>query len=136
MTLTMVGSVSSISTQCEKCGETIILWSCPDKCVKCTKCGAVYNVLCSKYADQSVRVECEFVEFQCIQNSVVSNCSNICPASGMYCKEHLTDECYTVVKDCIKYYEKLIETSTIQLSRMDEAKKMWLVEELSGLDDK
>ena len=135
MTLTMTGKVSLSSVKCEKCGELISLWSCPEHHIKCAACGAVYLVKSSEYADQVVRFECEFVEFRCVQKGPVDACVNVCPAAGMYCKAHLTDESYETVKNSITFYERIIATSKTQLERMDEAKKVWLVEELGGLKD-
>ena len=135
MTLTVTGKVSFSSTTCEKCGEVISLWSCPKHSIKCAACGAVYSVKSAVYDDQCVNVECEFVEFQCIQTGLTNACSNVCPAAGMYCKTHLTDECYQSVKGSIGFYEDIIAKSKAQLNRMDEAKKVWLIEELGGLDE-
>ncbi|MFA5024284.1 MAG: hypothetical protein WC523_04970 [Patescibacteria group bacterium] len=134
MTIVMIGKISMPLTMCEKCGENIQLWTCPEKNVKCKRCGAFYKVIEIKYEDQCVRFECEFVEFQCIKVDAMSvPCTNVCPAQAMFCKDHVTDECFRAANTVMEYHEKLIELGKEELNRMEESKKIWLIEEISGV---
>src|SRR5271169_5723932 len=111
MNLILKGKVSFPAAMCEKCGESISLWVCPEKSVKCEKCGAVYVVVSSQYADQAVEFECVFSQFQCISKGISDSCANVCPAPGMYCKAHLTDDCYTTIRNSITFYGEVIDTA-------------------------
>lgn len=121
---------------CEKCGRQWQLWGCPDKTVKCTECGAVYVITKREEESQGVRIECDFREFQCVHMTISSGCPNVCPAPGMYCKEHLSDESYAAIKNSIKYYEDMIASSKEKINKMDESKQTWLVQEIAGIEDK
>ena len=135
MNLVMRGKVSFPSAQCEKCGETIQLWICPEKTLKCMGCGAVYLVKRTEYVDQCVEFECEFTEFQCVKSGLAESCVNTCPAPDMFCKAHLTDECYNGVHSSIVYYNNQLAAYQAQLNKMDESKRVWLINEMSGLDN-
>src|SRR5271157_6380239 len=99
MTLTVTGKLVMTSVDCEKCKYSCQLWLCPEKDFKCVSCGATYKVVSRVDNSHGVTLECEFLEFQCIFSTTIENCENVCPAPDMFCKKHLTDAYYDIVKN-------------------------------------
>ncbi len=132
MTITTIGKVMLPPITCEKCGETISSSSASDK-LKCSHCGAFYNMTTSNFKTGEVEYDFEFVEFQCVFPNFVNTCENKCPAPNMYCKKHTSDEEFDSQQKAIKYYEDCIEGVKNKLQKIEESKKIWLIEELSGI---
>jgi hypothetical protein len=136
MTLVVESKTTISAGKCEKCEQS--LWSdlSFNKIIKCNKCGATYKVM-SEYCEKSnIKLECEFSEFRCTKLELDgSTCQNVCPAQDMFCQAHLSDSCYNSIKSCIQYYEDVVITQRKQLDKMDESKKIWLIQELSGLEE-
>ncbi|KKL96795.1 hypothetical protein LCGC14_1840890 [marine sediment metagenome] len=133
MTLQITGKISLQSPICEKCGENIMLWAYSEN-ISCTECGAVYHVSKSELKDQYMEYEFDFVEFQCIQKSITESCQNVCPAPSMFCKEHTSDESFKEAKNAIQYAMNRVATTKEKLKKMEESKKIHLIQKVSGID--
>jgi len=134
MTLQVTGKINMQNAECEKCGEIILSWVYSD-IITCGTCGAIYNVSASTMEDQYIQYEFEFVEFQCMQKSIAESCNNYCPAPGMYCKEHTSDKAFKDANNSIRYSEERLATAKEKLELMEESKKTWLIQEMSGIED-
>ena len=141
MTLTIFGSITMEQITCEKCGAIIRLYNCPTK-IKCTNCAATYQVSkqdlgirISESGEQRIELIYNFVEFQCIYAVMSGDCTNHCPALGMYCKEHASDSFLKDAESNISYCEERVIVAKEKLQRIEESKKIWLIEELSGINE-
>jgi len=134
MTLQVTGKINMQSVECEKCGTVIQQWVYSD-IITCSSCGAIYNVTQSELVDQYVKYEFEFTEFQCMHKTISESCQNACPAPGMYCREHVSDDAFKEAHNSIKYAEERLEAANDKLELMKESKKTWLIQEVSGIGD-
>jgi hypothetical protein len=134
MTLTITGKISMHSTICEKCGSTIPLYTCPNT-IRCYSCGATYKVTTTELKDQYVEFTFDFIEFQCLHSGLDSNCSNVCPAPEMYCRLHTSDDAFKDANTTIVYCEDRLALAKDKLQRMEESKKIYLIEDVSGIND-
>jgi len=137
MTLIVESKTTISSGKCEKCEQSS--WSNLgfNKTIKCNKCGAIYKVVSEHCRESNIDLECEFSEFHCTKTELGgSTCQNICPAQNMFCLKHLSESCYDLTKGCIQYYENIVATQKAELDKMDESKRLWLIQELSGIDNK
>jgi len=119
---------------CIRCGITLKVYK-QSAVIKCKECGAVYNLTERKLNDENVELDYDFAGFNCIHTTYDSTCSNACPAAQMYCKEHTSDESFESAKSSIGYAEKSLEAAKDVLEKMEESKKTWLIQEVSGIDE-
>lgn len=119
---------------CEKCGIEIQIWKRADT-IRCKNCGALYDIISSELQDQHIDYVFNFIEFRCINVAALKDCDNACPAPGMYCKEHVSDTSFTSVRSSISYATQRLADAKEILERMEESKKTWLIQEVSGIDE-
>ena len=122
------------SASCIKCGTVFQMWVRSDT-IKCKECGATYEVEDSVLGDQHVEYSYKFVGFSCMHSSAMTTCDNKCPASNMYCKEHIGDEYFATANNSIEYAEKRLIEAKEKLERLEESKKIYLIQEVSGIDE-
>ena len=53
----------------------------------------------------------------------------------MYCEEHLKDEDFETARNSISYTRGRLQVADQMLERMEESKKIWLIQKVSGIDD-
>jgi len=133
VTLQVIGKIAMQDPTCEKCGTKIQIWKYTDT-VKCKECGASYKLIVSELHDLHIDYEFEFAEFRCVNVTTFANCDNICPAPEMYCKEHVSDVSFDAVKSSINYAVKRLSDAKDNLERMEESKKIYLIQEVSGIN--
>lgn len=134
MTLQVIGKIEMQCPICEKCGTKIQVWKHAD-IIKCKECGALYELITSKLQEQHIDYEFNFTGFRCINTSSLEACDNICPAPGMYCREHTSDESFVAVRSSINYAVKRLANAKENLDKMKESRKIWLIQEVSGIDE-
>lgn len=121
-------------TICEKCSEKI-KFSDEAKAVKCGNCGGVYEMNNNAIEGQLVERTYEFTGFQCIHSTYASKCQSECPAPGMYCKDHTSGDSFTSAEQTISYNQRRLEVSEEALEQMKESKRIWLIQEVSGINE-
>ena len=121
-------------TICEKCRATIKIWTKSNK-IKCRECGSLYELESSESGDQHINYVFSFVGFECIHSALSSACNNLCPAPGMFCKEHVSDESFKAIENSISYVAQRLVTAEATLEQMKESKKTWLIQEVSGINE-
>ena len=119
---------------CIKCAEPIKIYGRYDE-VFCS-CGAHYTIMKAEIIDQQVDMEYTFMGFKCIYSSFSDHCQSPCPAPSMYCKKHCSDEAIETAKKDIDYSEQRLAQTKDKLYTLEESKKNWLIQEMSGLDEK
>lgn len=134
MTLHITGRISLQDSKCEKCDSTIQVWKKTDS-IKCKHCGALYEITSTDISSENLSFTYDFISFKCVHSDISGPCENSCPAPGMYCKEHVSDKSFKGAKDSIKYAEVRLQDAKDTLERMEESKKTWLIQEVSGLDE-
>jgi hypothetical protein len=134
MTIIIAGKITMQNATCEKCGSVIQLWTC-ENIIRCNSCGAIYNVSTTELKDQYVEFTFNFVEFQCMHSNISGNCTTKCPAPEMYCKDHTSDEAFKDANNNISYCEDRLLIAKEKLQKMEESKKIWLIEEVSGINE-
>lgn len=105
---------------------------------KCSACGATYEYKKRDIGEREIDYFFEFRGFSCIRRESTfsrDGCNNVCPGPGMFCKEHLSDKEFSKAQDAIKYAEQRLDESKEALSRMNESKRLWLVNRMSGIDE-
>lgn len=134
LSLHIIGKIIMQDSMCIKCGTKIQSWVRSDT-IRCKICGAIYEVEDSTVGDQTVEYTYKFVGFHCIHSSSLESCDNICPASHMYCKDHTSDSSFEAANNSIRYAEERLEIVKETLTQMEESKKTWLIQEVSGIDE-
>ena len=133
--LCVMAKLSIQDTVCIKCDGRISLYARSDV-IRCVNCGAFYKYIESEIKDQHIEYKYEFVEYKCIYSHYgEAPCDNSCPTQHMYCKEHVSDEVIKKAESLIKYCEDNLDSAKDKLDRVLESKKIWLIKELSGLND-
>lgn len=137
MTLKTTGKFLINSMVCEKCDCNISL-SClqeiPDN-VRCPGCGANYKLSNRDENEEGIILEFDFSGFKCMHKEPFTCCDNDCPVQNMYCLEHTSDEAFENERKTIAYLEERLSERKSYLNKMEESKKIWLIQELSGVDD-
>lgn len=133
MSLKVVGKIYPQDVHCIKCNDQIKIYGKPDE-MACG-CGANYSILKAHIVDQQVEMEYKFMGFVCVQSGFNSNCKNPCPAPNMYCKEHCSDEAIASAKRDIEYAEQRMVQNKNKLASLEESKKTWLINQMSGLNE-
>lgn len=133
MSLKVVGKIYPQDVHCIKCSEQIKVYGKPDE-MSCS-CGANYSILKANIVDQQVEMEYKFMGFVCIYSSYSSTCKNSCPAPNMFCKEHCSDEAIVSAKKDIEYAEQRVAQTKNKLASLEESKRTWLINQMSGLDE-
>ena len=121
-------------TTCIKCGCLIQQWVRSDN-IKCKQCGALYKLSSSDAQDQAIEYSYDFVGFNCIHSSISGDCDKFCPAPRMYCKEHVSDESFENINKQISYAEDRVKALKEDLECMQDSKKTWLIQKVSGIDE-
>jgi hypothetical protein len=121
-------------SMCIKCGTKIQCWSYRES-IKCKCCGALYEIENKDVGDQEIEFTYKFLGFKCIYSSALDSCDNTCPAPQMFCKEHTSDDSFAAAKKSIEYAENRLELAKETLNQMEESKKTWLIQEVSGIDE-
>jgi hypothetical protein len=134
VTLQVIGKIAMQDPVCEKCSTKIPIWK-RDNIIKCRECGAFYTIIDSELQDQHIDYSFNFVGFKCINITNFQGCDNICPAPGMYCREHVSDSNFITAKNSITYAIERLADAKENLKRMEESKKTWLIQEVSGIDE-
>jgi hypothetical protein len=134
MTLTAIGKINIPSIMCEKCGCAIQMYSYQTE-IKCAACGSTYELISSAIQEGNVEMVYEFAEFQCMHKTYSEQCPNKCPAPEMYCKQHTSDEAFKDACSSVKYCKERLAEAEDKLNRMEESKKTWLIEEVSGINE-
>lgn len=136
MSLSVIGKISMQSPECIKCGENIKLYA-RSNILRCESCGAFYEMQTQNLGDQHVEFTYDFKSYKCMNKVIFEKdkCEEECPAPHMYCLNHLTDEHFTQARSGITYAEQRVEEAKDKVQRMEEAKKTWLIKEVSGIDD-
>jgi ribosomal protein S27E len=133
LSLKVSGRISMQDTDCIKCDNLIRLFARSDT-IRCDNCGATYNFVDSTNGDQHIEFMYEFVEFRCVLGGM-EKCHNPCPAPSMFCKEHVSDESFKRTNSELQYAEKRIGEVKEKIRRMEESKKVWIIQKLSGIDN-
>ena len=133
MNIHAIGKITSSDSNCLKCSLIVRVSGKPD--AFCNNCGAYYKLIKSEIVEDKVEMEYEYVSFICMFSNYQSACKNSVPSTDMYCKEHSDDKTIDKVKQEIEYTEKNLDNLKTKLSRIEESKKVWIINELSGLND-
>ena len=133
MSLKTVGKILTQDTNCIKCGSQLRIYGKPNE-ISCG-CGAHYGILCAEIVEQQVEMEYAFMGFICIHSTFSDSCKNSCPAPNMYCKDHCSDKAIESAKKEIDYAEQRVIQTKNKLAALEESKKTWLINEMSGLSD-
>lgn len=120
--------------ECIKCGENIDTYSRSDV-LRCDNCGATYESVAYQMGDQHVEFTYEFRAYKCMHSTLFDKCEAECPAPYMNCLEHLEEKHFNQAKSRIKDALEKVEQTKETLRRMEEAKKTWLIKEVSGIDE-
>lgn len=134
MTLIAVGKISMPNIMCEKCGMTMQMYNYQPM-LKCPSCGSMYKLESSVIQEGNVEMTYEFTEFQCLHKTYSEQCKNKCPAPEMFCKEHTSEAAFEEANKSVKYYQDLLAGAEEKLRKMEESKKTWLIEEVSGINE-
>ena len=128
-------------TTCLRCNSEIKVYK-KDISLRCGKCGAHYEVVSENMEDDIPNVSYDFKGHKCIHQEIGINltaeekwCQEDCPSPGMYCKVHCSDEKITSAKQSITYAKNRVERAEDHLKDLEESTKIWLVKELSGLNE-
>lgn len=119
---------------CAHCDNEIRVYGHSEE-IKCPECGALYTLSKSEIGDGQAQYEYEFVGFNCIYNSFMDKCENMCPAPFMFCEEHVSDKFINEAERNIKSCEARLQESVERLDKMNESKKTWMIGKLSGIDE-
>lgn len=144
MALSVSAKITFKNIQCEKCDSNIYP---KDNAVeiKCSECGAFY-ILSSNVEDSinnNVAIF-EFLEYRCIhrglakdrtKGSLYEECCNPCPSGSMYCREHCSDGDIESAENSVSYAHKRLRDAEEDLDNLKESKKIWLIEEISGINE-
>jgi len=121
-------------TECEKCNGAIHFKDDADT-AKCRTCGSLYEIDENIINEQVVERTYNFVEFQCIHATYTNKCNNKCPASEMYCMEHVSDDNLISAEQSVEYAKDRLQSAEEILEQMRESKKTWLIQKVSGIDE-
>jgi hypothetical protein len=135
MTICILGKITMQGATCEKCGALIQPYAYSDT-IKCYACGSVYLFSASEPKNDGssgIEFQFDFKEFRCLHTTYAAECHNSCPAMDMYCKEHTSDASFEDVKRSIQYAQERVNEISAKLSKMEESKRIWLIEEISGV---
>lgn len=122
-------------SSCIKCGNRIYCKAQSSE-AKCRACGATYELEKSDIDGQHISCSYKFVHYRCIYSSIMTeSCNNVCPSSYMYCKEHISDDDFDSANRLITHTEQQLKTAVETLERMKESKRIWLIQEVSGIYD-
>jgi hypothetical protein len=136
MSLQAIGNIVIKNVVCEMCLEKIFVKARSDT-LKCDTCGARYQFDKSIVCDQHIEYEYNFVGFECLYDDIITGnkCSNLCPSMKMYCKDHSSQEYQRRAEYNIQLIEKRLRDAKTTLDNINESKRIWLIQEVSGLDD-
>jgi hypothetical protein len=135
MSLQVVGKINMQDCNCVKCSASMYIKARSDK-LKCNNCGALYSLDNSELCDQHLEFDYNFEGFECLYEDYLDgSCGEICPAMKMYCKEHSGEKFQNMAKNNITYAEKKLEEAKNKLDNINESRRTWLIQEVSGLDE-
>jgi hypothetical protein len=134
MTLYIKAKIVLQNAVCIKCDACISLYVRSD-IIRCSECGALYELESSEIKDQYIEYKYAFVAYKCMHSTLYKKCDSECPAPKMYCKEHSNDEYIKTAENSIKFCEESSERAKNTLDRILESKRIWLIQELSGLNN-
>lgn len=129
--------------RCEKCDHNIYPKD-NQTTIKCHNCGAFYALSGSVECSIDKVAIFDFVEYKCLHRGLASDrssgnmyedCNNTCPIAGMYCKDHCTEKDIESAKSSVSYAYKRLKDSEEHLDVLRESKKVWLIKEISGIDE-
>lgn len=138
MTLHAIGSIIMSNVICQKCSCKIFVTKSSSSSITCKECGAFYKAINYDTNVDELKIELtyEFRGFKCLDFTYgTGSCDSMCPAPYMYCKEHTNDEWFDRVQRCVVSAESTLKTYQDRLDRMKESKKVWLIQEVSGIDE-
>jgi len=95
----------------------------------------LYEIESKDVGDHQIDFTYKFIGFKCVYSSALEGCDNTCPAPHMYCKEHTSDASFESARKSIQYAENRLELAKETLQQMEESKKTWLIQEVSGIDE-
>ena len=133
MSLCATGRIISSDVDCVKCGVGVKVSGKPD--VSCGNCGAHYKLIKSEMVEDKVEMEYDCVGFVCMYSTYQHTCKNSVPAPDMYCKDHSDDKAIDKVRQEIEYTERNLDSLKIKLARVEESKKVWLINQMAGIED-
>jgi hypothetical protein len=134
MVLVVNSKITMDSVDCEKCNVKINIWEY-SHVIKCSECGAVYNIQDKIVNDNHIEYRYVFDYFKCINSYIYEDCENKCPAPYMFCKEHCNDKSIKSLKDHLAFCEEQLRRAEKRLELVKESKKTWLIQELSGIHE-
>lgn len=135
MILHVKGKIVMERTACNKCSSELY-FNQHDETARCKECGAVYQLAENQIDGEQISQTYEFMEFRCIYTSYsLPQCNNVCLAPEMYCKKHLEDCDFKSAHDAINYAKDRLQVAEQTLERMEESKKIWLIQEVSGINE-
>ena len=134
MSLRVTGRIVSSDINCVKCGTGIRVSGKPED-LFCNACGCYYKLMKAEIIENQVELEYDSMGFVCMFSTYNSNCRNYVPSPDTYCKDHSDDKTIEKVKQEIEYTEKNLNGLKVKLERIEESKKIWLINKLSGLDN-
>lgn len=125
------------TSTCIKCNSRIHSKSnFRDIGIQCSECGAHYELKEEDSLEGHIDYTFEYTGFRCIHKKSFSDpCQNTCPGPAMFCKEHITDKYFDKISEEISYAEQRLEEVKEELSKMNESKRIWLISEMSGIDE-
>ena len=140
MTLQVIGKIVMQGTTCEKCGCNILLWRQKGDTIRCNECGAFYQLIKRKFVEHEskeneVEYSFDFIGFRCMLIKGSGYCKNACPAPGMYCKEHISEQAFKDARALSNYCAGRLKEVEDRLEQMEESKRIWLIQEISGIED-
>lgn len=138
MEIAAIGTIHMQPTKCLRCDSKIHSSSSMARSegLNCSECGAHYEYTRRHLGKDQVDFHFKFSGFRCMKRkSFGSNCDNVCPGPGMYCEEHTDEKAFEEARNSIKYAEQRLEESKEEMKRMEESKRLWLVNEVSGIDE-
>lgn len=123
---------------CARCNSAVNMLSPEhsDRYAKCASCGASYGFTDRLLEDKEVRYTFDFKNYECIFKELFGiSCRGITLGPNMYCLDHLTDDFFTKARSAIRGAEQKIDEATETLQLMKDSKKLWLINEMSGIDE-
>ena len=135
MTIETSGKISTQGCTCEKCGA-VFNTNVKNNLIRCPVCGATYELESTEINDNEVKRLYNFVEFRCVRTTGFNVfCENKCLAPAMHCMGHLKDEDFADLRDYINRIKESVKEKEMVLEQMEESKKIWLIQEVSGIND-
>jgi len=133
MIITAKGKLNFAMLTCSQCSGT--LYAFHKSNLRCSDCGANYEKIEERTEDLEWEIDYKLSGFKCRHHDflTMTYCDNDCPTSHMFCEEHISEKEFVRAKEMVRYNEKALESSKLILESMEQSKKNWLVNKLSGL---